>query len=347
MHTPDLGPEDDNTRFFYALTPDRILDAVEHFGVRCTGRSLALNSMENRVYEIEIEVDEDLVRSPSDRFRVAKFYRPGRWTREQILEEHAFLRELAGQEIPAIAPLEDADGSTLGVLKEAPIFFALFPKVGGRAPDELDREGLQRLGRLLARVHTVGAARRFQERIALTPESYGLANLRFLRESGSLPDEVAQPYASLVESICTLTAPWFAETANQRIHGDCHLGNILWRHEQLFLVDFDDVVTGPCVQDFWLMIPGRDEENRGRMDLLLTGYEQMRSFDRRSLRLIEPLRALRYVHYTAWIARRWQDPAFPRTFPHFGTPQYWREQLADLHEQWELIQEIASGYRPY
>lgn len=333
---------DATTSFFYELTPGRILDAVEvSTGLRCTGRAMALNSMENRVYEIEIELDEK-PKNPSDRFVIAKFYRPGRWTREQIQEEHDFLQELADHEIPVVAPRRFHDGATIHEMKDAKVFYTVFPKLGGRSPDELTDDQLAQVGRLLARLHNVGAAKPARHRMVLSPETYGIQNLKHLVDQGILPPDVKQAYAQTVETICRITAPWFAEATNLRIHGDCHFGNLLSGRESLFFVDFDDTVTGPAAQDVWLLVPGRDEYAKRQLGVMLDAYETMRPFDRRTLRLIEPLRALRFVHFAAWIGRRWQDPAFPRAFPHFGTAKYWSDQLQDLREQLALV--MDPGY---
>lgn len=328
---------DATTSFFYELTPGRILDAVEaSTGLRCTGRVLALNSMENRVYEIEIELEEK-PRNPSDRFVVAKFYRPGRWSKEQIQEEHDFLKELQDDEIPAVAPRAFLDGATLHTLKEAKVHYAVFPKIGGRSPDELSDEQLAQAGRLLARLHNVGATKPARHRLTLSPETYGMQNLRHLVDAKVLPPDVQAAYVSTVERICRVTTSWFAEATPIRLHGDCHMGNLLQGRDSLFFVDFDDMVMGPPVQDVWLLVPGRDDYALRQLDVLLDAYETMRPFNRATLRLIEPLRALRFVHFSAWIGRRWQDPAFPRAFPHFGTAKYWTDQLQDLREQLALI----------
>jgi len=331
---------DRETEFFYELTPDRILEAAELAGVRCTGRTLPLNSMENRVYEVEIEVDPAAVRTASDKARILKFYRPGRWSRAQILEEHQFLLDLREADVPVVAPLPLAGGATLGTAPAAEVFFAAFPKVGGRHPDEMDEERLMRVGRLLGRMHNVGASREAPHRLRLDLETYGMTNLDYLLESEAIPERIEEAYATTVEEICDLAAPWFDAAAVQRIHGDCHLGNLIWNEaDGPFWVDFDDMVQGPPVQDIWLVVPGRDDESLLRREALLRGYEEMREFDRRTLRLIEPLRALRFVHFSAWIAKRWTDPAFPRRFEHFGTERYWQEQLGDLREQLALIRE--------
>ncbi|MCB0322697.1 MAG: serine/threonine protein kinase [Bdellovibrionales bacterium] len=331
------------TKYFYELTPDRILDAVEAFGFRCTGRSIALNSMENRVYEVEIEVAQEAeLKSPSERFRIVKFYRPGRWTREQIAEEHQFLLDLVELEIPVVAPVQFGDGETVLKVPGAEIWCAVFPKVGGRNPDELRTEQLPLVGRLLARLHACGAVREAPHRIELTPETYGRQSLQFLLERGALPSSLEKRYHNAVETICDVSEPLFAEATLQRIHGDCHLGNLLWGEYGPFWVDFDDMVRGPCVQDLWLIVPGRDDDARRQLDTLLDAYEQMRSFDYRSLRLIEPLRSLRMIHFSAWIAKRFDDPAFQRAFGDFGTERYWMEQVRHLEEQVEVIEQSLA-----
>ncbi len=329
------------TRYFFELIPERVLDAVETAGIRCTGRCQALNSFENRVYDVEIEADDEEKPTVSGaNHRVVKFYRPGRWTREQILEEHAFLGDLAAEEIPAVAPLKFPDGSTLRTLASG-IHYCLFPKVGGRAPDELDDDGFRRVGRLLARIHQVGRRGEAKHRIRLTPETYGIANLEYLIERKLIPDEFRARYETAAREICAITKPWFAETRCQRVHGDCHLGNLLFRNDRgmggqtaASFVDFDDMLVAPPVQDLWLLLPGRD---RQKLEVLLEGYDEIGDFDRTSLRLIEPLRALRFIHYTGWVARRWDDPAFPEAFPQFGTYRYWKDETEDLERQWHRI----------
>jgi Ser/Thr protein kinase RdoA (MazF antagonist) len=327
------GWGDSTTKYFFELTPDRVLDAVETSGIQCTGRCQPLNSFENRVYDVEIEGDETS-------HRIVKFYRPGRWSKEQILEEHTFLADLAAEEVPAVAPLAFSDGSTLKTL-DSGIHYCLFPKIGGRAPDELSDDGLKRVGRLLARIHQVGRRREAPHRIRLSTDSYGIANLEFLLEKGLIPDEFRDRYSTAAREICGHTKAWFEETPMQRVHGDCHLGNLLRgsagrssESERWFFVDFDDMLVAPPVQDLWLLLPGRD---RQKLEVLLEGYEEIGDLDRTSLRLIEPLRALRFIHYTGWVARRWDDPAFPQAFPQFGTYRYWKDETEDLERQWHRI----------
>ncbi len=326
------------TEFFYDLTPERILDSVERFGVRCTGRIIQLNSMENRVYEIEIELPDDQVLTPSDRFRVAKFYRPGRWSKEQILEEHDFMFDLVRSEVPVVAPLKDSADQSLLEMEQEKIYFTLFPKAGGRSPDELGRDDAHQVGRLIARMHNVGAAKRSQHRLSLTPLSYGEKNLEAILAQGSLPNDLKPEYQRVVQALLTQIKPLFESASLQRIHGDLHFGNILRPTNGFRLVDFDDMVSGPCAQDIWLLLPGRGKEASEVLEHIITGYEQLRPFDRSGIQLFEPLRALRLIHFSAWIGKRWSDPAFPRAFPHFGSMQYWREQIVDLNEQLAIIQ---------
>lgn len=338
----DFAWGNEETKYFYKLTPEKVLDAVESSGLCCTGRCMALNSMENRVYEVEIETD-GLVKTPSEKFRVVKFYRPGRWSLEQILEEHAFLLELLENEIPVVAPLKFDDGKTLHKDEATGIWYALFKKVGGRSPDEFSDDQLERIGRLLARIHNVGASSKALHRLEMNPKTFGLGALSYLLENNKIPAAFMDRYKNAVQKICEISTPWFSETGFQRVHGDCHLGNLLWNAAGPFFLDFDDMVRGPCVQDLWLIVSGRDAESKEKFEVLLSSYEQMREFDRRTLRLIEPLRALRFVHFNAWKAKRWDDPSFPRAFPYFGTEKYWSEQTVDIEEQLELIQ-TSVGY---
>jgi Ser/Thr protein kinase RdoA (MazF antagonist) len=335
------------TEFFYQLTPDVIFDAVERStGQICTGRIQALNSFENRVYEIEIELPEQS-KNPSDHFLIAKFYRPGRWSKEQIAEEHEFLLDLVTNEIPVIAPMKFLDGETIHILPNEKILYTVFPKCGGRSPDELDDEQLGRVGRLLARMHGVGAIKKARSRITINPETYGINNLNYILSEKLIPPDLEKSYTDTAKEICEISQPWFDAAEIQRIHGDCHFGNLLFGRDGFFWVDFDDCVVGPPVQDIWLMIPGRDDYGRQKLEILLEAYESMKEFDRRTLRLIEPLRALRFIHFSAWIAKRWKDPAFPKAFASFGEQRYWYEQLRDLQTQLQLIKEQSVSAQNY
>jgi Ser/Thr protein kinase RdoA (MazF antagonist) len=325
----------DATQYFYELTPDRILDAIEEAGFTPTGRFLPLNSMENRVYEVEIEIDGPTPRNPSERFKIIKFYRPGRWSKEQIKEEHKFLWDLVENEIPVVPPVKFKNDVTISEI--VGIYFSVFPKVGGRIPDELTPEQLQQVGRLLGRMHLTGRAGKATHRLKLSPQSYGRDNLDFLLKNEILPNSLKVSYSQIVNKLCDTMEPLFEGVRTQRIHGDCHYGNLIWGSAGPFWVDFDDMVVGPPVQDLWLLVPGRESEDRTLFENLLQGYEQMCEFDRSTLRLIEPLRALRLIHYSTWIAKRWQDPAFQRAFINFGTERYWQEQQGHLQEILGLI----------
>jgi len=335
----------EETKFFFELTPDRILNSVEEAGFRCTGRVQELNSMENRVYDVELE--EGTTSLPDDartaRSRIIKFYRPGRWSKGQILEEHEFLKDLSENEVPVVPPLAFKTGETVREVKGLTIYYSIFPKVRGRAPQELNNENLKVVGRLLARLHQVGARKRAKHRIEINPTSYGRDNLNHILQTRLVPDHFRDRYQSVVEKICEAGDPIFKSCETIRIHGDCHLGNLLWGSEGPFFLDFDDMLRGPPVQDMWLIVAGRDAEALEQREILLSAYEEMRTFDRSTLQLIEILRALRFIHFSAWIGKRWQDPAFPKHFPHFGSERYWEEQVTDLYEQWELIQTASGG----
>ena len=312
------------TKFFYELTPDKVLNSIDKLGFSTTGRVLTLNSMENRVYDIELDSEEHIV---------AKFYRPGRWSRLQILDEHEFLNDLNEQEINVIAPLK-VDGETLFTLDESDIYFAIFPKKGGRIPDELNDEKLEEIGRLLARVHLVGEKKKATHRMQINPSSFGLNNLKTLENSTYLPELYKEGLTNCINEICTIIKPQFENIRTHRIHGDCHRSNLIYREgEGNFLVDFDDMLTGPSVQDIWLVVPGIDEQARQDRLLLLEHYETFKSFNYEELKLIEPLRALRYIHFATWMTLRWEDPAFKQAFPYYGSDQYWSELIRDLYEQ--------------
>jgi len=312
--------------FFYQLTPEVVLQAIDASGLNPTGHCLALNSYENRVYDLKLDNGSHVV---------SKFYRPGRWNEEQILEEHAFLLQLQDDEIPVCAPLHFNDGSTLR--KTQGIYYAIWPRTGGRAADELTDEKLQVMGRLLARIHNIGAAKKIEYRSALTGETYGLKPLAFLKENSFLPAQLVQRYSDAVNEIVTIFDALSVGVPFHRIHGDCHFGNLLNGSEGLYVLDFDDFLNGPAVQDVWMLVPARDQEGLRQRNVFLDAYRTFREFDPAWLRLIEPLRSLRYIRYAGWIARRWEDPAFPPAFPHFGSESYWEEETNDLEDQVEFI----------
>jgi Ser/Thr protein kinase RdoA (MazF antagonist) len=321
-------------RQFFSLTPERVLEAVERVGHATTGFVYALNSMENRVYDVELD----------DRVHViAKFYRPGRWSQATILDEHRLLLALRDAEIPVCAPLAFPDGTTL---KETPdqIWFALFPKAMGRAPDELSTGDLVQVGRLLGRIHNIAAALDLKHRPDISPLVYGEQALQAITafwDSGQMPitPGLRTRYQDIVSQIVTLAKERFVGAPTFVIHGDCHRGNLLRGRDGFFFLDFDDAGRGPAVQDFWLLLPGRVPEHKAELDAFIAGYEEFRDLPRHTLRLVEVLRALRYIRYTAWVATRWEDPSFQRAFPDWGSERYWNEQLADLYEQHRLISE--------
>ena len=317
---------------FFSLTPDALLDAVEAAlggAARATGRTFTLNSLENRVYDLELE---------EGRRVVAKFYRPGRWSRAAILQEHTLLTELVEAEVPVVAPLPLTSGSTLMALPSG-ILFAVFPRVVGRCLQELDEPQLLEIGRLLGRLHNVAAAHSAAERPLLTPKTYGEPALAALLASGFVDEQIKDRYETTARALLAAAEPLWSGVAQHRLHGDCHLGNLLWQHSRPFFLDFDDLVTGPAVQDVWMVIRGRDDEAVRQRELLLSGYQQMRDFDRRTLHLIEPLRGLRLIHYASWVARRFADPIFPRTFPQFPTYQHWADELRALQETLACIKD--------
>ncbi|MDB5806929.1 MAG: serine/threonine protein kinase [Betaproteobacteria bacterium] len=315
---------------YAGLTPQAVLDAVESLGMYCDGRQLTLNSYENRVYQVGIEDSTPLI---------AKFYRPARWSDAQIHEEHTFLAELAQAEVPVVAPLA-YNGATLH--SHAGFRFALFPRRGGRAPELEDPEVLEWMGRFLARIHTVGAARPFDERPALDPVTFGFEPRDWLLGHGFIPSDLAEAWTSTAQHALDAIARCY-EAAGQvpllRLHGDCHSGNVLWTDDGPHFVDFDDARSGPAVQDLWMLLPGDPAAIPQAWKHLLAGYEQFRDFDDNELHLVEALRTLRLIHYSYWLARRWEDPAFPAAFPWFNTARYWQDRILELREQLSLMQE--------
>lgn len=310
------------------LTPDTVLDAVESTGRSCDGMLLALNSYENRVYQVGIE-DEAPV--------VVKFYRPERWTDAAIQEEHEFLAELTALEIPAVAPIE-IDGRTL--LKYAAYRFTLFPRRGGRAPNLESADHLERLGRFIGRIHAAGRVRLFRHRPLLTPAGLGDAAVSFLLDSGFVPEYLQPAWRGAAETLLQAIHEGFERAGpvgRLRLHGDCHPGNILWTDSGPHFVDFDDTLTGPAIQDLWMLLSGDNVEMAVQLGHILEGYARFSDFDPVELQLIEPLRGLRLLNYSAWLARRWRDPAFPLAFPWFNTPRYWEEQIHTLREQTERL----------
>lgn len=326
---------------FEQLTPDVVLDALEGLGLACDGRQQALSSYENRVYQLHLE-DGSAV--------VAKFYRPQRWSEAQILEEHEYAEELAQAEVPVVAPLRVA-GATLH--RHAGFMFSVSPRRGGRAPELEDEEVLEWIGRFLARLHNVGASKLFKQRPPLDLHSFGREPRDWLLQHEMIPLDVQSAWQRRCDEALALIAahPALAGAASDirllRLHGDCHVGNILWTPADApaaagpgpHFVDLDDARTGPAVQDLWMLLSGERAQRTYQLSCMLDGYEQLREFDRRELALIEPLRTLRLIHYSAWLARRWDDPAFPMAFPWFGSSDYWQGQVQMLEDQIEAMQE--------
>ncbi len=315
---------------FFDLTPDHVLRAVERLGFRTTGHIMALHCLENRVYDLKLE---------DDRHVVVKFYRPNRWTADQIQEEHDFLFDLLADEIPACAPFRDEAGGSL--FEAEGIHFAIWPRTGGRSPDELSREELEVLGRLLARIHNTGVGRAMKARPQLTSMRFIDDAIQLLEERGFLPPQHASRFKEAAETIGDIYDDLSESVPFHRIHGDCHLGNLLRGREGWFFLDFDDSLIGPAVQDLWLMIGDRGEVGAWRTEGFLAGYRQFRDFEESWLRMVEPLRGLRMVSFTAWIARRWKDPAFPSVFPAFDSEAYWEVETRELTEQMRRCEAAA------
>lgn len=319
---------------FFSLTPEHVLAAAETVGERTTGLCYPLGSLENRVYEIELDSGERVV---------AKFYRPGRWGEAALRDEHRLLRALVQLEVPVCAPRPFPSGDTLAQTR-AGIWFTVFPRTGGRSPDELTLDEFAQLGRLLGRIHNASAALGLEARPALSPATYGTGCLQTLIGSGLLTPSAQGPITQAVERLVAATTAAFAQSAQLVVHADCHRGNLLRGRDGFFFLDFDDMASGPAVQDLWLLLPARPADCPQELAAMLAGYRQFRAFDGRELRLIEGLRGLRYVRYAAWVASRYDDPAFRRVFTDFGTEVFWQRLQNDLYEQLALLQDLQDGY---
>lgn len=346
-HPPAPG----NDTPYEDLGPEVVLDALDAVGLPADGRLIQLNSYENRVYQVFLE---------DGRVVVAKFYRPQRWSDAQILEEHTFAAELAGDEIPLAAPLalQRDDRSlyadrvrvlapTLAVFSanEAQYRFALTPRMAGRAPELEDMDVLEWIGRFVGRIHAVGSRARFANRLTLDVATFGRGARDWLLEHDVVPPETCALWTAVVDAALDRIQASFDELPPRtlRLHGDCHPGNILWTAAGPHFVDLDDALTGPAVQDLWMLLSGSRVDMTRQLAAVLDGYEQFMEFDWRELRLIEPLRTLRMIHHSAWIARRWRDPAFPVAFPWFESPAYWAEQIQRLRDQLDAMAEPALG----
>jgi len=315
---------------YAALTPEAVLDALATVGLRPDGRLLSLNSYENRVYQVWLDDGQVIV---------VKFYRPGRWSMEQIREEHAFALELAEREIPVVAPLSFSEKT----LHESESFsFAVYPRRGGRTPNLEDPKALEWIGRFIARIHAVGASTAFHSRPFLNFETFGKEPREWLLKNASIPADVLDSWKAASEQALAMVAACYERAGSVRairLHGDCHPGNILWTPDGPHFVDLDDARMGPAAQDLWMLLAGDRAAQSLQMRDVLAGYEQFMEFDRRELHLVEALRTLRLLHYSYWIARRWDDPAFPAAFPWFGSQRYWQDRILELKEQIALMEE--------
>jgi Ser/Thr protein kinase RdoA (MazF antagonist) len=315
---------------YAGLSPDRVLEAVESVGLPADGHLLALNSYENRVYQVGLDDSEPCV---------VKFYRPGRWSDEAILEEHSFVQELHEAEIPAVGPLTLGGSSTLQHYREWR--FAVFPRRGGRAPEFADEETLEWMGRYMGRIHAVGATRVHDFRPTLDAHTFGEQPCEYLLGSGLISADIREVYAGVIRQALGAVGACYERAGAVgliRLHGDCHAGNVLWTDDGPHFVDFDDTRMGPAVQDLWMLLSGDATSMRRQLECVLEGYESFREFDRREIHLIEALRTLRLIHHSAWIAQRWLDPAFPRAFPWFASARYWEERVLELREQIALME---------
>jgi len=321
------------------LTPDAVLDALESIGLRGDGRMLGLNSYENRVYQVSLEDNPRGTEGTRPSYVVAKFYRPGRWTDAQILEEHAFGLELAEREIPVVAPRVLA-GKSLHTFNA--YRFAVYDRRGGRPPELEDDKVLEWIGRFLGRIHAVGATAPFRARPALNADTFGEEPRDWLFQSGLIPEELEEVWVSTVDLALSAVKNRFeqsSQTRSIRLHGDCHVGNILWTDQGPHFVDLDDARMGPAAQDLWMLLAGDRATATRQLKSLIDGYERFHRFNREELALIEPLRTLRLIHYAAWIGRRWDDPAFPAAFPWFGSTRYWQDRILELREQTAAMDE--------
>jgi Ser/Thr protein kinase RdoA (MazF antagonist) len=320
----------ESTTSYATLSPDLVLDALDTLGFHSDGRLLALNSYENRVYQIGMEDGPPVV---------AKFYRPHRWSDAQILEEHAFVDALAEREIPVV-PASRIGGVTLH--HHGGFAFAVFPRHGGRAPELDDRDTLEWMGRFLGRIHAVGALEPYGMRPALNLDTFGVEPRDFLLAHDFIPPDLLSAWRSVVDQALDGVRGCYQRAGDVRLlrlHGDCHVGNVLWTPDGPHFVDFDDSRNGPAVQDLWMLLSGERADMVRQLSDLLAGYEDFCEFDPRELHLIEALRTLRLIHYSGWLARRWDDPAFPAAFPWFNTQRYWQDRILELREQVALMAE--------
>ena len=316
---------------YSGLTPDKVLAAVESFGFETDARIFALNSYENRVYQVGIAGGPSLI---------IKFYRPQRWSREQILEEHRFTEQLAEFELPVVPPIHCNDGGTLAEFDD--FLIAVFPQFIGRPPELDNLDNLLVMGRFIARIHAVGATSKFKHRVAITVERFAIDSQQYLLEHDFLPASLLHAYETLSRDLIEREQDRFksaGKLTTLRIHGDCHPGNVLRKDDTPTFVDFDDAMQGPAIQDLWMMLSGDRDQRQGQLLELVEGYNEFHDFRVAELPLIESLRTMRIMHYSAWLARRWQDPAFPLSFPWFNTERYWASHILELREQLAALDE--------
>ena len=324
--------EDQNTNSaehpYNTLTPDTVMAAVESLGYHCDARLLTLNSYENRVYQVGLDDQQPLI---------AKFYRPERWSTEQILEEHSFSLELVEADISVVAPSQ-INGSTLHRYEN--FEFALFQRRGGHPPELDNLDNLFLLGRTLGRIHAVGGSKPFQHRVELTPQRFAEESYQLISEH-FIPNSLREAYNSLCEHLISAITGRYQPKPTQliRTHGDCHVGNMLWRDDVAHFVDLDDCMQAPAIQDLWMLLSGDRQQQTLQFSEVLEAYSEFADFDPLQLNWIECLRTMRIMHYSAWLARRWQDPAFPRHFPWFNTERYWSEHILELREQLAAMDE--------
>ncbi|MCM2678187.1 serine/threonine protein kinase [Echinimonas agarilytica] len=321
---------------FSGLSPDTILDALESVGIRAESGLLALNSYENRVYQLLAE---------DQRRYVVKFYRPARWSLEQIREEHAFAHDLADADVPVVAPLK-FNGESL--LQWQDFWFTVYPSVGGRTFDGDDYDGLERIGQQLGRLHEVGARSLFEHRPAIDMSMLN-NGLEIIRSQAEIPSHIDQAFHTTLDALASAVAErmqGMCDLPQLRLHGDAHLGNILIRDQEVNFVDLDDSRNGPAIQDIWMFLSGERDQQLTQLDALVEGYEVFRSFDHKQLSLIEPMRGLRMIHYMGWLTQRWVDPAFPRSFTWFNTMRYWEEQILAMKEQIAALDERPLSLLP-
>lgn len=336
----------ETTQHFYQLTPDIIDRSIDQLGLQTKAQVLALNSLENRVYQVGLEDPMDLETSVfSKEHIIVKFYRPGRWDEATILEEHSFLNELSSLEIPVIAPMNFKD-KTLFRESTTNLFYAVFPKVQGRLKDELNKEELREMGRLIARIHNVGRSSVFKNRPIFHPDNYLKAHFPTLKNSSVIPVNLLKNYLTLCQQLYEMIIPYFENLENQRLHGDFHRGNILWSDKGPWIVDFDDCSFGPTQQDLWLLVAGRDHESLSEREVFIESYNQMSSKPiNLSQFIVEALRSIRMIHFNGWIAKRWDDPTFQNYYGDFNSEMYWESQLLDIKEQMGILQD--SLYNDY